>query len=153
FKIIYLEENIGRSKIRNILIKNSRYNLIMFIDGDSKIKSNTFIKDYLSSANQADLIYGGRSYEDLTDNNCKLHWLYGTKTESVSDNNFHSNNFLIKRYVTDIVLFNESLNKYGYEDAVFGVKVSLNGFKIKKINNPVIHAQLKDNKQFLNDTI
>jgi len=152
FRVIYLAQNIGRSKIRNLLIKSSKYDLLLFLDGDSTIKSDDFIEQYLNAIKQNDLIYGGRVYGNLPNNNFKLHWLYGTKTESIAGENFHSNNFLVKKNVVDIILFDEDLTTYGYEDAVFGVRVSLKGVKIQRIDNPVIHAQLKNNRQFLNDT-
>lgn len=153
FKVIYLEHNIGRSKTRNLLIQSSRYSLLLFLDGDSLIKSDNFIEHYLNSIKYNDLVYGGRVYEELQNYNCKLHWLHGSKTETIAAKNFHSNNFLVKKNVVDNVLFDEAFTRYGYEDVVFGAMVSLKGFKMLKIDNPVVHAQLKDNQQFLNDTI
>jgi len=41
------QENIGRSKIRNLLAKKAKFNWLLFIDCDSKINNNKFLSNYI----------------------------------------------------------------------------------------------------------
>lgn len=152
FNVIYLPENIGRSAIRNKLAATAKYELLLFLDGDSEIRNSDFLTNYLHNTN-ADLISGGREYDqELTPIEYQLHWNYGAKIESSSPALFHSNNFLAKKSVFSLVSFDERLKNYGYEDVVFGLDAKKAGLKLINIQNPVIHTQLKTNQEFITDT-
>jgi len=43
-----LENNIGRSKIRNLLTKKATYRWLLFLDSDVLPKNNNFIQKYIS---------------------------------------------------------------------------------------------------------
>lgn len=47
------------------------------------------------------------------------------------------------------VRFDESIRSYGHEDTVFGYQLKSKGIKIIRINNPVLHASLETNDQYL----
>ncbi|MBK9735053.1 MAG: glycosyltransferase family 2 protein [Saprospiraceae bacterium] len=81
-----MSENLSRSKIRNWLGKAAYFEYILFLDGDSTIKSKDFIKNYVSALPTEAVIYGGRKYATKKPTNTKkiLHWLYGTKREALS---------------------------------------------------------------------
>ncbi|MFC5283252.1 glycosyltransferase family 2 protein [Pedobacter alpinus] len=152
FNILFLEDNIGRAAIRNLLAKKAKYKSLLFLDADAEILKPDFIKNYLPYID-ADIVCGGRIYDALKPNSqYLLHWNYGIKIEQNAETNFHSNNFLIKKQVFSTVKFNEVLTKYGYEDVVFGIEAKKYGYQIFNINNPVMHIDLKSNQQFLNDT-
>ncbi|MBC7653761.1 MAG: glycosyltransferase [Oligoflexus sp.] len=151
FRVIYLEKNIGRSAIRNLLSKEAIFDLLLFLDADGKIENDNFIKTYLNNFNE-DIVSGGRAYADLKpDKNHFLHWNYGFNIESKSQSFFHSNNFIIKKNVFDILKFEEQIKNYGYEDVVFGLEAKKLGISMTSIDNKVIQDDLKNNQQFLND--
>lgn len=164
FGVNYLElsENLGRSRIRNWLVKSARYDHVLFLDSDSKLIGRFFIKSYLSYFDQADAIVGGRIYS-IKPPRAKskyLHWLYGSKKESKKANirnrdvanYFHTNNFLARRSIFDKVKFNENIEGYGYEDLAFGQIITKCEMSILHIDNPVIHTGLETNKVFLQKT-
>jgi glycosyltransferase involved in cell wall biosynthesis len=151
FKVIFLEQNVGRSKIRNLLAKEAKYPWLLFLDGDSTISDSGFIKHYLANLN-TDIISGGRTYSlERPDNLYFLHWNYGIEIESESNAQFHSNNFAIKKEIFNRLNFDENITNYGYEDVVFGLEAKKLGFSLININNKVLHIGLKTNIEFLND--
>lgn len=154
-----LTQNIGRAKIRNQLAKDAKYDKLLFLDSDSKIKRKTFIKSYLKHISLAPVINGGRVYTNRrpTDHDKILHYDYGTKRESKSSfyrNKkpglyFHTNNFMIeKRLVIDFP-FEESLTGYGYEDLAMAANLQKQLIEIKHIDNPIIHKDLDKTQDFL----
>lgn len=152
FNIIYLEENIGRAAIRNLLAQKAKYQNLLFLDADSEIIMPDFIKNYLKYID-ADVVCGGREYpSEKPEDGYLIHWNYGRNVEQKVLVNFHSNNFLIKKQIFNNIKFNEALTQYGYEDVVFGLAIKNLGYQILNIDNPVKHIDIKNNKQFLDDT-
>ncbi len=157
-----MSENLGRSKIRNWLGKAAYYEYILFLDGDSTIKSKDFIKNYLVCLPTDSVIYGGRQYIRKKPRSKKkiLHWKYGLKREALSaikrskDSylNFQSNNFLMPENVFKANLFDEKINGYGYEDLLYAVELQKKSIPIKHIDNPVIHEGLEINTVFIKKT-
>ncbi|MDR2805649.1 MAG: glycosyltransferase, partial [Dysgonamonadaceae bacterium] len=106
---VYIEliENIGRSRIRNLLVSKAQYDILLFLDCDSKIANSDYIKRYLEEFRRADILSGGTLYEPCppTDLNYALHWTFGSKRESPPDENqrktFTSNNFIIKKTIIE----------------------------------------------------
>lgn len=156
---IELSENHGRSKIRNMLAKNSRYAHLLFLDSDSKVKSRKFIKNYVSLLGKYSVISGGRKYNPTSPKNQNkiLHWKYGSSRECPplrkrnrkSYQYFHSNNFLIDKDIFIKIQFDTTIEEYGYEDLVFGKTLKDGGFNIHHIDNPVIHKKLKPFEAFM----
>ena len=150
-RVIFLDENVGRSKIRNLLAQKAKYEWLLFLDGDSAISNGNFISFYLDNL-KADIISGGRTYHNQEPNDQYfLHWNYGFKIESNAYAQFHSNNFMIKKHVFDKLKFDESITNYGYEDVVFGLEAKKIGLHLININNKVLHTGLKTNADFLID--
>ncbi len=157
-----IPENLGRSRIRNWLGKAAYFEYLLFLDGDTVIKSKDFIKKYIDHAIEDTVIYGGRTYSTQTPKSKKkiLHWKYGTKKEALpakkrSKNpwlNFQSNNFLIPQKIFAKHMFDESVEGYGYEDLLYSRRLQLAGFKIMHINNPTIHDGLEVNTVFIKKT-
>ena len=164
FGVNYLElsQNLGRAKIRNWLLKSASFDYILYLDSDSKVISNNFIKTYVESKDTADILCGGRVYSKKPPRASSkfLHWKYGTQCESKSAkvrnkdiiNYFHTNNIFGLRKVFEYVPFHQDHDGYGYEDLVFAQEVNDAGFSIKHIENPVQHLGLETQIQFLAKT-
>ena len=123
----FLNKNIGRSKIRNLLAEKSRFNWLLFIDCDSKINNENYIKTYIKNIkNMNSIFYGGTKYQEKTpEKDKKLHWLYGKKIESKQKRKiFSSHHFLIHKKVFNQIKFDEKIKKYGHEDTVLWVELT-----------------------------
>lgn len=161
-KYVELNKNIGRAAIRNVLAQAALYENLLFLDGDSGISSTDFIKNYVTWSSKNEVINGGTIYQDISKvkDDHQLHYRYGTRFESLRASqrrkepylNFHSNNFLIKKKLFNQIRFDETINTYGYEDILFGLKLKELKVEILHIDNPVIHLGLETNDIFLEKT-
>lgn len=157
-----MSENLGRSKIRNWLGKAAYFDYLLFLDGDSVVKSRNFIKTYVEQARPDSVLYGGRTYSKKMPaaKKKRLHWKYGNTREALSANkrnkdaylNFQSNNFLIPQQIFNKKEFDESVTGYGYEDLLYARELKQLNVPIKHINNPVIHEGLENNDVFMRKT-
>ena len=147
-----LNKNIGRASIRNLLARKAKFKWLLFIDCDSKIIKQDFIKKYKtqSQTKQKNHIYYGQTiYEKNNQTATILHAKYGSKIESKSKKtNFSSHHFLIKKEVFKQAGFDEQIQLYGYEDILFQIK---SDFQFKYIDNPLYHIGLKKADDFLKD--
>jgi glycosyltransferase involved in cell wall biosynthesis len=157
-RYIQLTENIGRSKIRNKLVANARYPYLIFMDCDSKIPSDHYIKNYKACCRPYTICYGGRIYETKRpEKQFLLRWKYGVRRESLpadvrrkeANYGFCTNNFLIYKPVFSRVHFNEDLKGYGHEDTLFGLELMVQGMQIEHIDNPLVHIGLERAEDFL----
>lgn len=154
---IHRSENVGRGKIRNILAQDAQYPNLLFLDGDSGITDAYFLSRYIENIDK-DIVCGGRCYtEDPPALPYLLHWTYGrtyevrTIRERIQHASlyFHSNNFLIKKYLTLQYPFEKEAT-YGYEDLVFAYHLERQGFKITHIENQTLHLGLDTSTSFIN---
>ncbi len=160
-KYIELQENYGRSKIRNYLANIAKYENLIFLDCDSIPVNRKFIHNYLDFTNH-NVVCGGTQYSKQKPENQDflLHWLYGSNREVISATNrnvkpnksFKTNNFFIKKYIFNIIRFNEQIKGYGHEDTFFGFELKQNNIKIYHIENPVYHYGIENNNVFLSKT-
>tara|TARA_B100001250_G_C19778382_1_gene780687 strand:+ start:67 stop:966 length:900 start_codon:yes stop_codon:yes gene_type:complete len=155
--VIYEEnkENVGRSKIRNILSKKAKFKWLLFIDCDSKINNQNFLLNYTQRMSELNTIfYGDTEYSKKHKNHKNiLHWLYGKKIESKrKKNQFCSHHFLIEKKVFNHVSFDENIDEYGHEDTIFAIELKLKKYKVIYINNTLLHIGLDDNDKFIKKT-
>ena len=149
-----LPHNIGRSAIRNLLANKAQYEWLLFIDGDSKIKTKNFIKNYIEKTTKKHIIkniyYGGTVYEDKEfEQNQKLHYKYGKKIESKRKKDvFSSHHFLIHQANFEKIKFDEKIKSYGYEDILFQIKSNCDFIYI---DNPLYHTGIKTTTNFIKD--
>src|SRR5690606_9633307 len=106
-----LNQNIGRSVIRNLLSTKASFDNLLFLDADVRIISNQFIKNYINfirSNSNHGVVYGGIVYQENKPNdNQLLRWIYGNKREALSAEKRNENvyvsfltlNFLIRKDV------------------------------------------------------
>lgn len=160
FKI--LEENVGRSKIRNLLAKKAKYEWLLFLDADTFPSTHEFINHYLNAFSKASskassVIYGGVKYPINNSKKFSLRHHYGSVREALPlekrlespYRSFISMGFAIKKSVFEKIQFNENLSGYGYEDSVFASELQQNKIPILHIDSPVLHLNLETNEDFI----
>ena len=143
-----LPNNIGRSAIRNLLAKNAKYDLLLFVDTDTFPKKKNYIKNYINT--QADVVNGSViCTENPSKKPFKLRWLY---TKFRERNALCSSNFLIRKAVFEKFPFDETIKTYGYEDVLFFETLQKSSIAVLKIDNPVIHASEDSATTFIKKT-
>lgn len=154
-----LDENIGRSKIRNLLAKKANFDWLLFLDADTFPSNSEFVANYEAVfSNEVSVIFGGIAYPKNNTENFSLRHKYGSERESLSlaerlknpYRSFITMGFAIKKNVFQKIKFNENLTGYGYEDSVFGYELQKNNIPLLHIDNPVIHLNLETNEDFIN---
>lgn len=159
FKV--LENNIGRSAIRNLLAKEATYKWLLFLDADVFPVNNQFIKNYISCFKETETVFcGGLRYQHKKENLDLLRYKYGKKHEEISveirrqnpNKYFFTSNFLIEKEVFKTVNFEEKLKKYGREDLLFSLNLIKKGYKIAHLENEVYHLGIDKNKVFVAKT-
>ena len=158
-----LEENIGRSAIRNLFLEHAEHDYLLFLDCDSLVEHPGFIANYLAAIRQNpdDVICGGRVYRpQAPDKEHYLRWKYGIKKESKSaieraknpNSSFMTNNFVVAKNVLKAIGFDERLKNYGHEDTLFGYELKENNIEVKHIDNPVVNGHLETNAVYIANT-
>lgn len=157
-----LPQNVGRSKIRNLFLKHAQHPYLLFLDCDSIVENEHFLKNYIDIlSNQPKVVCGGRKYpSQKPDKNHLLRWKYGIQIESqpvevrkASPNtSFMTNNFLIQSAVFKTIQFDERLTQYGHEDTLFGWALKQEGISVTHIDNPIINGEIETNKEYLEKT-
>ena len=149
-----LKENIGRSKIRNLLAKKAQYDWLLFLDADVLPENENFISEYIKYMDdEVKAVNGGLIYQKAKPQKSKLlRWVYGKSREAlpmdVRNKNqylsFLTLNFLIHKSIFDIVFFNETIPNLRHEDTLFSYNLMQNNIKVVHINNPIVHLGLDD---------
>lgn len=157
-----LSENIGRARIRNLFLKYTKGEWLLFLDNDSQVPEH-FLKTYRKYVDGPDdVVVGGRVYDKRSDDQeHRLRYLYGTEIESRSAEersahpyqSFMTNNFMIRRSVLESIKFDPRLSKYGHEDTLFGYRLEERKVSIKHIDNAVVNGYVETNAEFLQKTI
>lgn len=161
-RLIALEENVGRSAIRNLLADNALYDKLLFMDCDAAVCSPTFLKDYMVATEKADVVCGGLRHQDeLPRKGAELRWRYERKADRRRSASYRSRtpyarftpfNFIISRELFQDIRFNTTFTGYGYEDVLFGMELEKRGISILHIDNPLIHLGIEDNAEYLKKT-
>ncbi|MCB0585737.1 MAG: glycosyltransferase [Phaeodactylibacter sp.] len=157
-----LPQNLGRSRIRNVLADAARGSHLLFMDCDSEVPDDAYLRRYLEALDEESLLYGGRVYraEPPADPQLYLHWLYGSRREQMSParrreqpyHHFMTNNFLIPAVVFQSIRFDERLLQYGHEDTLFGMELRKRKVPVKHLDNPLVHIGLEPAEAFLDKT-
>ena len=156
---IVLDENIGRSAIRNKLADEAKYDHLLFLDCDAKVSSTYFVEKYISFCKEECIVLGGRIYDnENTDPQYSLIIKYGINRERNDISNLKSRqknpmfttpNFLISKSIFNKIRFDETIKGYGHEDTIFGIKLHQMQINFIFIDNPVIHIGLEKNEIFI----
>ncbi len=146
-RYIRLEENVGRSAIRNRLADEALYEYLVFMDCDVYPENPDFLSRYIAKEG-CDVVVGGYHYgaSPISDKHI-LRWKYGKEREERSaevrslrpNDSFSTFNFMVRKSVFGQVRFDESLKGYGHEDTLFGLELSRAGVRVEHIDNPLTH--------------
>jgi hypothetical protein len=157
-----LPENVGRAKMRNLLVEKASYPYLLFMDCDAAVPSSLYINNYIVeiSRNSTPVcIIGGVAYRAQQPNpKYYLRWHYGKKREAKNADSrnqkpyksFTSFNAIFSKSIFDIVKFDESFLTYGNEDTFFGAQLRNANIPVVHINNPLYHEGLDTNDDYLN---
>ncbi len=163
-KYVQLEENIGRSRIRNLFLKYAKHPYLLFLDGDSELVSDQFLSRYeeiLRKQEDVSVICGRSIYpKEVPALKYRLRWMYGNQTESKSAQernkqpyaSFMTNNLVLKAELLKRIPFEEKLEGYGHEDTLMGFRLKAAKIPVMHIDNPVLNAQPDKNSVFLSKT-
>lgn len=156
---IELDKNLGRSAIRNKMGVESAYDLLLFMDADSKVVDKNYLHNYITYFKPGTVLCGGRCYSPIKPRDVQkiFHWTYGMKREAISATKrmrntgvfFMSNNFMLEKRTFEHVRFREEIQKYGHEDTLFGYDLFCKGYSIVHIDNPLEHIGIENSSVFL----
>jgi len=148
----FLNHNIGRSKIRNLLARQAQYDWLLFVDADIIPKSDQFIANYVAQINhEIKAVNGGIIYsENKPEQNKLLRWVYGKSRESLPVEARNKNpylsfltlNFLIHKSIFEKIRFDETIPNLRHEDTLFSYTLKQHNVAVKHIDNPVYHIGL-----------
>lgn len=157
-----LENNIGRTSIRNLLAKKSKFEWILFLDADVMPTNENFINNYwIKTKSECEVIVGGIKYSNEIPKKSEiLRYKYGKSREEKSATERNQNpygtivsaNLFIKKSVFSSANYLENKNLYGM-DIFFSYQLFKNKDEILHIDNPVYHLGLETNEEFLNKSL
>ena len=161
-KVFTLPSKAGRSVARNFLAAQARYDYCLFLDCDSEMVDDRYIRRYLPYCNgERVVVCGGTTYRmQKPSRDHLLRWTYGVRCEiqSAAERNRNPNahfsafNVLMQKELFSEIRFNELLKNYGHEDTLFGFELRRKGITILHIDNPLYHVGIDDNKLYLEKT-
>jgi len=161
---IALRTNIGRAAVRNLFLKYSRYDWLLYLDSDVMPVDSNFMDRYLEAIVQnpmAEVFCGGiRMPQQPDDPRRMLRWHYGNKREcrTVTERqqypyrSFMTGNFCIKKSTLTRFPFDERLRQYGHEDTLLGFRLMQHQVPLLHIDNPVYHLHMEETDVFVRKT-
>ncbi|MCL2313059.1 MAG: glycosyltransferase [Firmicutes bacterium] len=156
-----LTENMGRAKMRNLLVEKAKYPFLLFMDCDAAVSSSLYINNYIVEISRSTppfCIIGGVAYRKQKPNpKYYLRWNYGKKRETTDADirnrkpykSFTSFNAVFSKSIFESVKFDESFSTYGNEDTFFGDQLRNANIPVIHINNPLYHDGLDSNDEYL----
>ena len=157
-RLLRHDTNLGRAANRNFLVREAQYNWLLFLDCNVKTNLKSFLQNYLQFE-LADLVIGGVGVEDDPDLAVhNLRYMYEKKIQPKHDathrqkhpyQSFRTTNFMARRSVMLDHPFDETLKGYGYEDVLFGKRLSEKGMNIRHIDNPVVMTHFESNEKYV----
>lgn len=162
-RLIELEENVGRARIRNLLADAAQYEWLLFMDSDAEVLDIRFISNYMAHCTAgADIVCGGLCHADtLPSPTVSLRYAYEKRADKRRAARYRAEhpyerftpfNFLIRKETFMAIRFDESIRGYGHEDTLFGTELQRRGTPLLHIDNPLRHLGLETNGVFLQKT-
>lgn len=160
-RLIELERNLGRARIRNRLADEARFEWLLFMDSDAEVISDSFIVDYLKHTD-ADVVCGGLCHADaLPSPEVSLRYAYEKRAdkkraacyrEQRPYEQFITFCFMVRASVFQAIRFDDSITEYGHEDTLFGVELERRKVNIRHIDNPMRQGGIETNAEFIEKT-
>jgi glycosyltransferase involved in cell wall biosynthesis len=160
-RLIELERNLGRARIRNRLADEARFEWLLFMDSDAEVISDSFIVDYLKHTD-ADVVCGGLCHADaLPSPEVSLRYAYEKRAdkkraacyrEKRPYEQFITFCFMVRASVFQAIRFDDSITEYGHEDTLFGVELERRKVNIRHIDNPMRQGGIETNAEFVEKT-
>lgn len=162
-KHIYFEnyKNKGRSAIRNQFLEKTTGEYLLFLDGDSEMVRSNFIMRYLHFiTSRTRVACGGMEIPSKVEKGRELRFKYANEIEQKDFvdrleypyEHFKTNNFIIRRDIFAKFKFATHVKGYGHEDTLMSFKFKRKRVPIDHIDNPVLHAYIDTNEEFLSKT-
>lgn len=159
---IIRSKNEGRSRIRNFLSRQARYDYLLFIDSDMVVINDDYLRRYVLSAGTSNVIDGGYVVNgDRARLRGNLRYRYemansrnGSAAERQESpyNDFHTSNFLVRRELFLRFPLDERFLRYGYEDVLWGKTLHQHGITIEHIDNALSFETFESNDAFIAKT-
>lgn len=169
-RYLRMEQNVGRAHIRNVLISESRGDYVLLIDSDLFLCDDNYLYKYATST--ADVVYGGTRIGGegfaMVDNEANtehlkgnLRYIYEKKAEPSHRAVFRQLrpnqeisvcNLYARRDIMEAHPFDSRFKAYGYEDVLFGKRLSESGIEVTHIDNPVLINEFEPNSVFVKKT-
>lgn len=157
------KDNLGRARIINFLIRESKGDWCIIMDSDAKVVTPDFINKYVAYTKENnDVVVGSLVNPDKPPQpDATLRYKYekaAEKFRSAEYRNIHpferftTFNFMARRSVLLEVPFDERCTEYGYEDTLMGIEMRRQGKKVLHIDNPLMHLGFDNNATFLKKT-
>lgn len=160
-RLIELDRNLGRARIRNRLADEARFEWLLFMDSDAEVISDSFIVDYLKHTD-ADVVCGGLCHADaLPSPEVSLRYAYEKRAdkkraacyrEQRPYEQFITFCFMVRASVFQAIRFDDSITEYGHEDTLFGVELERRKVNIRHIDNPMRQGGIETNAEFVEKT-
>ena len=154
-------ENVGRSSIRNFLVRQARYPWLLFIDSDMTVLHPEYIQRYLED-DTTPVVDGGVSIVgDPVSLRGNLRYRYEKAEEPKHTylmrqrspyQHLHTANLLVSRDMMRQHPFDERFRHYGYEDVLLGKTLQRSHIPIRHIDNPMGFCTFESNPDFLSKT-
>lgn len=151
--------NLGRAANRNAMARKARGTFLLFIDCDACVHDDAFLSRYAAATKGHDVLCGGiDAPHSMPSPDVALRFKYEHNAQRIRSLNyrrknpyahFSTFNFMIRRDVFMNIMFDENCHEYGYEDALFGLRLKQEGIAVEHINNPLEHTGLDTNAEFV----
>ncbi|GGH76574.1 glycosyltransferase [Phaeocystidibacter marisrubri] len=151
-------EKSGRSANRNYLAERASNEWLLFLDSDTQVISDDFLKSFADRKEKGHAICGKMVYsEEDPGPEMRLRWKYGRAREMKSAkqrnvrpfSSFLSYCFLIHKRDFDKVKFDEQIVEYGHEDTLFGKRLAHEFITPIHTDIPLLHTGLIPPSNFL----
>lgn len=153
------EKNNGIAITRQTLVEKAKYDWVILLDADVKLKDDLYIMNYLSTFKyKSEVVFGGITYEDeIPIQNSLLRWKYGVTCEALNASKRNERpykitsaaNMMIKKELYKRLCLDSVGASYGM-DIFFGPQLKINKIPVLHISNEVYHLGLESSEKYLN---
>ena len=150
------QTNVGRTRTRQRLAEQAKYDWLLFLDADVIPVTSAFIQHYIDAIQPNIVIFGGYQYEkESTDATKILRYRYGKEREEkyASERNKNpytyvfSGNMLVPKSI--FLNFNYQANEKNYGmDIYFGYQLYQQHISVLHLDNPILHLGLETNEVY-----